>query len=104
MMTKLTQIGAVALLGGAALMFSASGASAYTVCNDNGDCWHQTTKYTTPVHVTYYDDNWDWKAHNYRWHDVVDTTPGYWNTKDNKWVVVKQTTTTTTTTTTPQNY
>ncbi|HEY1710027.1 MAG TPA: hypothetical protein VGG10_17280 [Rhizomicrobium sp.] len=88
-----------ALLGGAALILSASSASAYVVCNDRGDCWHAAEKYADPIHVTYYDDNWDWKAHNYRWHEV-DAEPGYWDSDTNRYVVTKKTTTTTTTTST----
>jgi hypothetical protein len=98
MMKKLTHIGVAALIGGAALAFTTTGASAYTVCNDQGDCWHQTDKYDIPVHVTYYDDNYDWKAQKYRWHEVTETKPAYWDSTGNRWVVIKQTTTTTTTT------
>ncbi|MBV9330526.1 MAG: hypothetical protein JOZ55_03130 [Alphaproteobacteria bacterium] len=94
--------GSAALVAGLALAFSAPAAQAFVVCNDQGDCWHASEHYVVPkVHVTFYDDNYDWKAHNYHWHDA--DGPGYWDTQDNRWVTVKKTTTTTTTTTsTPQ--
>ena len=83
----------------AALGLSAPAAQAYVACNDQGDCWHSSNHYNVPkMHVTFYDDNYDWKSHNYHWHDAADV-PGYWDTQDNKWVTVKKTTTTTTTTT-----
>jgi hypothetical protein len=90
--------GSAAVIAGAALMLSAP-AQAYVVCNDQGDCWHASQRYDVPqAHVTFYDDSWDWKSHNYRWHDA-DDAPGYWDSQENKWVTVKKTTTTTTTTT-----
>lgn len=91
--------GSAITIGAMAFLMSVP-AQAYVVCNDQGDCWHATTHYDVPnVHVTFYDDNWDWKAHNYHWHDADGDAPGYWDTQDNKWVTVKKTTTTTTTTT-----
>ena len=93
-------VSAAILAAGAALALSTSAAEAYVVCNDNGDCWHAAEHYDVPkVHVTFYDDNWDWKAHHDRWHDTDNDGPGYWDTGESKWVTVKQTTTTTTTTT-----
>jgi hypothetical protein len=77
-----------ALTGAAALFALSTGASAYTVCNDNGDCWRSTVKYDYPdVKVVYYDDNWDWKAHHDRWHDVSGDY-GYWDSGKNAWVTV----------------
>jgi hypothetical protein len=77
-----------ALAGAAALAAMTTGASAYVVCNERGDCWHSTVKYTYPdEHIVYYDDNWDWKSHNYRWHDVSGDY-GYWDSDKNAWVTV----------------
>lgn len=77
-----------ALAGAAALAAMTTAASAYVVCNERGDCWHSTVKYTYPdEHIVYYDDNWDWKSHNYRWHDVSGDY-GYWDSDKNAWVTV----------------
>jgi hypothetical protein len=93
------KLGAAVAVSGAALIFSATSASAYVVCNDRGDCWHESVKYVDPgVHLTFYNDSWDWKAHNYRWHEVSNQ-PGYWDADKDTFVVTKKTTTTTTTTT-----
>ncbi|MBV9991337.1 MAG: hypothetical protein JOZ72_08580 [Alphaproteobacteria bacterium] len=88
-MTNIIGKGALAALAGAAaLALTATGASAFVVCNDRGDCWHSTVRYDYPqVKVVYYDDNWDWKAHHYHWHDVSGTY-GYWDSDKNAWVEV----------------
>jgi len=78
-----------ALAGAAALALTATSASAFVVCNDRGDCWHSGVRYDYPnVKVVYYDDNWDWRAHHYHWHEVSGDY-GYWDTDKNVWVVVK---------------
>ena len=89
MMKHILTTGAIGALAGAAALFAFStSASAYVVCNDRGDCWHSTVKYTYPdEHIVYYDDNWDWKSHNYRWHDVTGDY-GYWDSDKNAWVTV----------------
>lgn len=88
---------AAAAISGAALLLSATGASAYTVCNDRGDCWRSTVRYEDPsVHLVFYDDNYDWRGHHYRFHEVSDV-PGYWDPNTNAYVTIKKTTTTTTT-------
>jgi len=81
--------GAIGALTGAAALFAlTTSAAAYVVCNDSGDCWHSNVKYTYPdEHIVYYDDNWDWKAHNYHWHDVSGDY-GYWDSSKNAWVTV----------------
>lgn len=88
---------AAAALGGAALILSATSASAYVVCNDKGDCWHSSVRYVDPsIHLMFYEDNYDWRGHHYRWHEVTDV-PGYWDATTNNYVTIKKTTTTTTT-------
>ena len=81
---------------GTALFFGATEmASAYVVCNDEGDCWHVHHRYhRAGVRFTYYDDDWyfhhnwnhDWdREHDYdydsdrhyRWREYHEGR-GYW--------------------------
>jgi hypothetical protein len=88
MKTFLTTGAVGALAGVAALAALTTSASAYVVCNDRGDCWHSTVKVDYPnVKVVYYSDDWDWKSHNYHWHDVSGDY-GYWDSDKNAWVTV----------------
>jgi len=49
-LNKLLTTGAVAaLLGVAALAATTTAASARTVCNSEGDCWHESTQYDYPT-------------------------------------------------------
>jgi hypothetical protein len=76
----------VALMGTAAAVLATTAASAYVVCNSAGDCWHTDHRYVYPgIQVQFYDDKWDWKSHNYRWHDHEGDDHGYWN--QDKWVI-----------------
>jgi hypothetical protein len=88
-MKSILTTGAVGALTGAAALFAlTTGASAYVVCNDSGDCWHSNVKTVYPdEHIVYYDDNWDWKSHHYHWHDV-NGDYGYWDSSKNAWVTV----------------
>jgi hypothetical protein len=86
----------------AGLFFGVTGtASAYIVCNDDGDCWHVHHKiHHSGVHMTFYDDDWyfhhnwnhDWdREHDYdydtdrhyRWREYHEGR-GYW--RDGVWV------------------
>ena len=77
---KMTAL-AVSLGVGALLAFSGP-ASAYTVCNRDGDCWHTDHRnhYDRALGVRFYGDDWyrhhDHDAH-YRWHEHHDGR-GYW--------------------------
>lgn len=74
-----------AVLGVGALALSAGSASAYIVCNDDGDCWHVDHRYhDDDVHVRfrYHPDDWyfhrDWDHdHDHRWRAWRDGH-GYW--------------------------
>jgi len=90
-----------AILGAGLLVAAAGPASAYIVCNDDGDCWHAHTRYHQPgVHFVYHDDDWyfhhhwghDWdREHDYdydsdrhyRWRDYHEGR-GYW--RDGVWI------------------
>jgi len=41
----LTTSAIAALVGVGALAATSSAASAWTVCNNDGDCWHESTQY-----------------------------------------------------------
>src|ERR1700748_2791845 len=93
-MTSLRKLAASSVIavaaGMAALAVSAPAANAYTVCNNSGDCWHESTRYHYPraVGVRFYNDDWrgrhhwdgnDWRWRNRDWHwrDHHDGR-GYW--------------------------
>jgi hypothetical protein len=83
---KMLAIGAFA--GAVALAAMTTGASAFVACNDRGDCWHSGVKYEYPnAKVIYYGDDWDWKAHNFRWHESSGDY-GYWDSDKDAWVTV----------------
>ena len=63
-----------ALAGTAALAATAGSASAYVVCNREGDCWrtHDRYDYRPAWGLRIYDDNWRWRDRDrarYRWRD-----------------------------------
>jgi hypothetical protein len=78
----------IAALGAGSLAFSAGSASAYTVCNKAGECWHTDSryKYREPGVVVHPDDwyfhqSWD-KDH--RWRNEEHRDRGYY--RDGVWV------------------
>ena len=78
---KLMTTGAVAaLLGIGAVAATSTAASAYTVCNRFGDCWHESNRYTYPgtLGVHYYGDNYRWNHDRYHWRDHHHDGRGYW--------------------------
>jgi hypothetical protein len=50
------------------LAFTATGATAAVVCNDEGDCWKVKEKHAYPPDVSLhvYDDDWKWEGDKYR--------------------------------------
>ncbi|HJW39716.1 MAG TPA: hypothetical protein VJ476_00640 [Rhizomicrobium sp.] len=67
---KAAAAGAVLSLG--ALALSTGAASAYIVCNADGDCWHTHDQYTYPDQsgIIVHEDNWAWHdGDKYRWHE-----------------------------------
>jgi hypothetical protein len=68
---------AYAALLGAGLLFATTGvASAYVVCNAEGDCWHTDHRYhyDRDYRVQYHDDDWyfhrDWNNdHDHHWRE-----------------------------------
>ena len=57
-------------------------ASAYVVCNGDGECWHVHDQYTYPTGygVVVHDDAWKWDDAGqvrYRWHEHDGR--GYWH-------------------------
>jgi hypothetical protein len=76
----LTQGALAALIGAGALAAATTGASAYVVCNAEGDCWHTHDRYAYPAgfSVVVHPDRWRWHHHDhYRWHEHDGR--GYWH-------------------------
>ena len=76
-----------AALAAAGLVFSTFGASAYVVCNHDGDCWHTESRYHYPGSgYTFHPDDWyfhqTWGSDRH-WHDYQKGR-GYW--KGGVWV------------------
>lgn len=78
----------VAFAAGAAVLLSATAASADVACNDEGDCWHVKEKheYRPEFKVRVYPDNWKWansEEKNHRWREHEGR--GYWG-KGGVWI------------------
>ena len=78
-MKMFSKIAFAALIGAGALAITSAGASARTVCNEEGDCWHATTDYDyqPAFGLTVHPNDWKWKEgekHAWREHDGK----GYW--------------------------
>ena len=74
-----------ALAGAGALAAMAAPASAYVVCNREGDCWrtHERYNYQPAFGLTIHDDNWRWRERErYRWRDYH---RGYWG-RNGVWI------------------
>ncbi len=69
-----------ALFGAACVLaLTASSASAYIVCNRDGDCWHVKERhhYRPDFGIVVHPDNWRWSNHHkYRWREHEGR--GYW--------------------------
>ena len=85
-MTKALKTAALAaMLGLGAVVATTGAASAYVVCNNEGECWHVRDQYTYPTGfgIVVHDDNWRWgDADHYRWHEHDGR--GYW--RNGLWV------------------
>ncbi len=75
---------AVAALSLTSLVAASSSASAYVVCNREGDCWHTDHRWHYGPYRAwdYHPDDWyfhrHWEAdHNYRWREYHEGR-GYW--------------------------
>jgi hypothetical protein len=78
-----TALGAV--IGAGALAAFSAPASAYVVCNREGDCWHTRDRYNynPSFGLTIHDDNWRWGDRDrYRWREHDGR--GYW--RNGAWI------------------
>jgi opacity protein-like surface antigen len=78
----------VALAAGAAVLLSATAASADVVCNDEGDCWHVKEKheYRPEYKLQVHPEGWKWESSeekNHRWREHEGR--GYWG-KGGVWI------------------
>lgn len=72
-----------ALLSAGALAATAGSASAYVVCNRDGDCWHTESRVRAPgVRFIYHNDDWyfhqRWEADRDRHYRDYHTGRGYY--------------------------
>ena len=78
-MKPILKLAAAAALSAGALALSTASASAYIVCNGDGDCWHVSDQYTYPTdsRIVVHEDAWKFDdAARYRWREH--TGRGYW--------------------------
>lgn len=80
----LNTVAGAALLSVGALALTVGSASAYVVCNAEGDCWHtdHQYRYHPDVHVEFHPDSWYWHRdwdndHQYHWRGHHEGR-GYW--------------------------
>jgi hypothetical protein len=77
-MKTIAKLVSAALLGAAAVAITATSASAYVVCNREGECWHTAHPFRYPPNTVYiHPDGWAWGVNDhYRWHEHHGR--GYW--------------------------
>lgn len=81
----LTTGAVAALIGAGALAATSSAASARTVCNTDGDCWHESTQYDYPASagVRYYGDDYRTTHHDLERANDSDRAPDHYTWRDN---------------------
>ena len=78
-MKTIAKLASAALLGAAAVAITATSASAYVVCNREGECWHAKSayQYRAEYGIAVHPDGWAWGANeHYKWHEHRGR--GYW--------------------------
>lgn len=74
---KTTAKWAAALLGAATAAIITTSASAYVVCNGEGECWHTHHHYNYGPGIVVHPNGWAWGPNDhYRWHEH--SGRGYW--------------------------
>jgi hypothetical protein len=89
MEVKMTGLSKLVLGSIAALVMTASAASAAVVCNDEGDCWrvHGRPSYARELRLQIYPDSWRWsRSEHYRWREPG-RRHGYW--RGGTWVEIR---------------
>lgn len=73
------KLAAVAAMGAGLLAASTGAASAYVVCNRDGDCWHvhERYDYRPEFGLVVHNDDWRWRHHG-RYHWREHDGRGYW--------------------------
>ncbi|HWA04359.1 MAG TPA: hypothetical protein VG819_12625 [Rhizomicrobium sp.] len=70
-----------AILGLSGLAVTATSASAYIVCNRDGECWHVNRKYTYKPEfgIVVHPNSWRWGVNErFRWREPPRHERGYW--------------------------
>jgi hypothetical protein len=67
----LTTAALAAIVGAGAMTATTSAADARTVCNNYGDCWHESSRYDypAPLVVRFHSNRWHSNNHRYNWRD-----------------------------------
>ena len=76
---------AAALFGILGVTATATSASAYVVCNRDGDCWHVKNRYAYKPEfgITVHPEGWRWGANDhYKWREHEGR--GYW--RNGAWI------------------
>jgi hypothetical protein len=81
-----------AFLATLSLVVMATSASAETVCNGAGDCWHaKEHAWIRPEHgLVIHPDNWKWEEHErekFRWREHEGRGRGYWH--EGRWIEIR---------------
>jgi hypothetical protein len=79
-MKNVVKLAAAALLSAVGLAVTASSASAYIVCNREGECWHVHSRYAyhPEFGLAVHPDGWAWGANeHYVWREHRGR--GYWH-------------------------
>lgn len=74
------KLAAAAAMSAGLLAATTTSASAYIVCNRDGDCWHvhERYDYRPEFGLVVHSDDWRWRAHErYRWREHHGR--GYWH-------------------------
>jgi hypothetical protein len=83
-MKSIVKLAGAALLGATAIAFTATSASAYIVCNREGECWHvkHRHEYHPEFGLVIHTDDWRWRDRDrdhYRWREHEGEGRGYWH-------------------------
>jgi len=83
---KVLTTGAIAaLVGVGALAATSTAASARTVCNSDGDCWHESTQYEYPttLGVRFYGDDYRTAHHELERANDMDRAKDHYTWREN---------------------
>jgi hypothetical protein len=80
-MKSYIKLAAAAVMAAGTLALTATSASAYIVCNGEGECWHTHHHYTyqSGFGLVVHPDGWAWgPSEHYVWREPAHAGRGYW--------------------------